>query len=360
MGIRGWTPRRLPDFAEFEGQLEEWSIFLCAFTAATAAYQCTDMEDNQRQVKALKGEARAAVKPLLTHLGNVQAVMEQLRFRYGGPDLLICSHLESVGDVQPILEASITIIVQFATKVSKLAAFLQPTTTGNQHLGNLKPKEGADSQTAGEQEVGLSEALATTQPYPTVENLSDWLNEFAKLVCSVTDGIKEHPKRRVLHANTAREEVRYADRSRCCPIYEGQYEIKNCKEFNYASTTQIEFARKLRLCFSCLEYGHTDRLCKKGRRCNIYGCRVRHHYLLHEPVAYPGRPPVGDGGPRRDQRSSQNRRLYSDSSRRLRMPQSVDSSKKSLPTSAAVIDAGGREANDIRPPGLIAPKLKLC
>ncbi|KAH8295526.1 hypothetical protein KR054_010262, partial [Drosophila jambulina] len=120
--IPGWTPRRLPDLPEFEGQPEEWPIFLCAFTETTEAYQCTELENNQRLVKALRGEARAAVKSLLIHPKNVKAVMEQLQFRYGRPELLIRSQLESVRDVQPILEANIARIVPFATKVSNLAA----------------------------------------------------------------------------------------------------------------------------------------------------------------------------------------------------------------------------------------------
>ncbi|XP_043660207.1 uncharacterized protein LOC122624614 [Drosophila teissieri] len=343
--IPGWTPRRLPDLPEFEGQPEEWPIFLCAFTETTAAYQCTDLENNQRLVKALKGEARAAVKSLLIHPSNVQAVMEQLRFRYGRPELLIRSQLESVRDVQPIQEANIARIVPFATRVSNLAAFLQSTTTGSQHLGNPTLMEELIAKLPVSKRLDWAKHAATIQPYPTVVHLSEWLHEFAKLVCTVTDvGIKEHPRRRVLHANSVREEERYADRPRCCPLCEGQHSIKDCKEFNRASTTRrIESAKRLRLCFSCLEYGHMARFCTKDRGCNVYGCRMRHHYLLHDPAGHPRRPPVADGGRRRDQRSSQDRQLYRDSGRRIRMPQSVDSNEKSLPTSAAVIDAGRKE-----------------
>ncbi|KAH8256289.1 hypothetical protein KR038_005482, partial [Drosophila bunnanda] len=131
-----WTPRRLPDLPEFEGQPEEWPIFQCAFLETTAAYQCTALENNQRLVKALKGEARTAVKSLLIHPNNVQAVMEQLRFRYGRPEQLIRSQLESVRELQPIQEHNIGRIVSFATRVNNLAAFLQSTDSGDQHIGN--------------------------------------------------------------------------------------------------------------------------------------------------------------------------------------------------------------------------------
>jgi len=100
----GWTPRRLPDLPEFEGQPEEWPIFQCTFAETTEAYNCTAFENNQRLVKALKGEAQASVKPLLIHPSNIQTVMDQLRFRFGLPEQLIRSQMERVRGVQPIQE----------------------------------------------------------------------------------------------------------------------------------------------------------------------------------------------------------------------------------------------------------------
>ncbi|XP_070138802.1 uncharacterized protein, partial [Drosophila bipectinata] len=283
--IQGWTPCRLPDLPDFEGQPEEWPIFLGAFTETTAAYQCTELKNNQRLVKALKGEARETVKSLLIHPSNVQAVMEQLRFRYGRPEQLIRSQLESVREVQPIQEANIARIVPFATKVSNLSAFLQSTATGSQHLAN-----------------------------PTLmEEL------IAKLPLS----------------------------KRCCPICEGQHQGRDCKDFISASTTtRIESARK-RLCFSCLEPGHMSRFCRKRRGCNVLGCQMRHHHLLHEVPERSKRPLVADGGHRRDQ----DRQPYRDGSNRRGVPRSVDSSERNHPTSAAVVDARrerdeGRSAYD--------------
>ncbi|EDW30481.1 GL19329 [Drosophila persimilis] len=78
---RNYMPRKLPDLPVFGGQPEDWPIFLCAYTETTQAYNCTDLENNQR--RALKDEARETVKSLLIHPSNVSTVVEQLRFRYG-------------------------------------------------------------------------------------------------------------------------------------------------------------------------------------------------------------------------------------------------------------------------------------
>jgi len=69
---------------------------LLRVTETTQVYGCTDLENNQRFLKALKDDARKSVKSLLIHPSNANAVMEQLRFRYGRPDQLIRSQLNSI------------------------------------------------------------------------------------------------------------------------------------------------------------------------------------------------------------------------------------------------------------------------
>ncbi|KAH8292673.1 hypothetical protein KR018_002537, partial [Drosophila ironensis] len=102
-------PRKLPDLPVFGGQPEDWPIFYCAFTETTQAYNCTDLENNQRLLKALKDEARDTVKSLLIHPRNVSAAVEQLRFRYGRPEQLVRSQLNSIREVPHISEHNYTL-----------------------------------------------------------------------------------------------------------------------------------------------------------------------------------------------------------------------------------------------------------
>jgi len=71
--------------------------------------------------------------------------------------------------------------------------------------------------------------------------------------------------------------------------------------------------------FSCLEYGHMARLCKKGRECNVNGCRMRHHYLLHDPTGHPKRSPIADRARRRDQEGSSGTLIGNELSRSLNL-----------------------------------------
>ncbi|XP_032312029.2 uncharacterized protein LOC116656478 [Drosophila ananassae] len=134
-GTARWAPRKLPELPTFGGKPEDWPIFYCAFTETTQAYDCTDLENNQRLLKALKDDARETVKSLLNLSSNANAAVEQLRFRYGRPEQLIRSQLNSIRDVPAITEHNLGKLVAFATHVSNLKAFLQ-SAKAEQRLGN--------------------------------------------------------------------------------------------------------------------------------------------------------------------------------------------------------------------------------
>ncbi|XP_041673750.1 uncharacterized protein LOC121529822 [Drosophila eugracilis] len=192
------------------GQPEYWPIFNCAFVETTQAYNCTDLENNQRLLKALKDEARETVKSLLIHPANVRAVMEQLRFRFGRPEQLIRSQLHSVREVPPIPEQNLA--RTFATR--ELVAKL-PTS----------------------KRVDWARHAASIEPFPTVAHFSVWLQEYANIVCTILDVEGKEPRRRVLHASVDQDGYEQRDdRHRGCPICGGQHATTNCREFIGASS----------------------------------------------------------------------------------------------------------------------------
>ncbi|XP_041630550.2 uncharacterized protein, partial [Drosophila kikkawai] len=275
-------PRRLPDLPVFGGQPEEWPIFNCAFVETTQAYNCTDLENNQRLLKALKDEARETVKSLLIHPGNVSAVMEQLRFRFGRPEQLIRSQLNSVREVPPISEQHLARIVPFATRVSNLTAFLQ-SAKAEQHLGNPTLMEELVAKLPTSKRVDWARHAASIEPFPTVAHFSTWLQEYANIVCTILDVEGKEPRRRVLHASVDQNGCEQRDdRHGGCPICGGQHATTSCREFIGASPSRRwSMVKRHRLCFTCLRIGHTARTCNGHGECRINGCRQMHHRLLH-------------------------------------------------------------------------------
>ncbi|XP_039502221.1 uncharacterized protein LOC120458585 isoform X2 [Drosophila santomea] len=264
------------------------------------------LERELEKARSLESVSTANCAPiaLLIHPGNVSAVMEQLRFRFGRPEQLIRSQLNNVREVQPISEHNLAKIIPFATRVSNLAAFLQ-SAKAEQHLGNPTLMEELVAKLPTSKRVDWARHAATIAPFPTVVHFSAWLQEYANVVCTVLDVEVKEPRRRLLHASVDHNECdQQDDRHGGCPIYGGQHGILNCREFIGASPQKRwSNVKRHRLCFNCLRSGHTARSCYTQGECQINGCRREHHRLLHG--ADEERRPLQRGGFRRHEGNQQ-------------------------------------------------------
>ena len=67
-----------------------------------------------------------------------------------------------------------------------------------------------------------------------------------------------------------------------CQLCTGQHGIKRCKTFLRKDVCERwNNAKKLELCFRCLDKGHHGKSCRNIRRCGKDGCHKIHHRLLH-------------------------------------------------------------------------------
>ena len=67
-----------------------------------------------------------------------------------------------------------------------------------------------------------------------------------------------------------------------CPLCHQGHSIRRCKEFETMAVAQRRiFANRARLCYNCLESGHTTQNCSSDYRCRW--CSRQHHTLLHQP-----------------------------------------------------------------------------
>ncbi|XP_036346952.1 uncharacterized protein LOC118756290 [Rhagoletis pomonella] len=244
-------PRKIQDLPEFSGHAEDWPLFSNAFIQSTAAYGYTNLENNQRLLKCLKGEAREVVKSLLIHPDNVASVMEQLQFRFGRPESLIRSQLQLVKEINPISESAIEKLIPFATKTKNLSVFLQ-SVNGVQHLSNPTLLEELISKLPISKRMDWARQAAAIKPYPTVVDFSNWLSDLANLVCTLQQS--DSRRRVVLHATE--NEPKQSQPSGKCPICKGQHKINVCRKFvDSCVTDRWAHIKQNRLCFSCLRSG---------------------------------------------------------------------------------------------------------
>ncbi|XP_067628474.1 streptococcal hemagglutinin-like [Eurosta solidaginis] len=295
-------PRKLQDLPEFSGLAEDWPLFINAFIESTSAYGYSMLENNQRLQKSLKGEARETVKSLLIHPDNVDAVIAQLRFRFGRPEQLIQSQLAAVKEISPISENGVVKIISLATKVKNLSAFLQ-TAGGHQHLANPTLISELINKLPMSKRLEWARYSSAIQPYPTVVHLSEWLSEIASLICKVQEHEPREPKRRVvLHA--VEEQPTHKSKCVMCQNY---HKLQECERFLNASVAdRWKFVKSQRLCFACLARGHSSRQCRRRKTCLSNGCKKTHHKLLHDaiPVHRPAEKSASDIQDRRTPNSA--------------------------------------------------------
>lgn len=279
--------RKIYDLPEFDGSAEEWPMFSTAFIQTTAVYQYNNFENCLRLQKALKGNARESVKSLLIHPDNVNAIMEQLRAQYGRPEMLIRCQLQQVKEIQPIGENAMDKLVLFSVKVQNLTAFLQ-TANGQHHIANPTLMDELVSKIPMSKRMEWALYASSIKPYPTVSDFSSWLKSVADLVRIVqstnVSRSNNEPKRKiVLHAVDGQRKPQE------CAMCKAPHKIFDCKKFTSMNVAnRWDEVKKLKLCFSCLDSGHSSRNCRRRKQCSADGCLRRHNKLLHDNKTFLG------------------------------------------------------------------------
>ncbi|XP_073838192.1 uncharacterized protein [Musca autumnalis] len=274
-------PKKLYDLPNFSGVPEDWPMFSTAFEHSTTAYQYNNFENCVRLQKALKGDARECVKSLLIHPDNVNTVMEQLKFQYGRPELLIRGQLKQVREIPSISENAVEKLVPFAIKVQNLAAFLG-TANGHQHLSNPTLMDELIQKLPMSKRLEWAQYSSNLESWPTVLDFNNWLKGVANLIRSVQLTTTSRPtgetkKKVVLYASDDR------DKEEECRLCRGQHNLFDCKKFHSMSVpNRWNEVKKLRLCFSCLGSGHSTRNCRRRKECHVNGCQRKHNKLLHD------------------------------------------------------------------------------
>ncbi|XP_063964310.1 uncharacterized protein LOC135156299 [Lytechinus pictus] len=68
---------------------------------------------------------------------------------------------------------------------------------------------------------------------------------------------------------------------KCFKCYQ-DHTLFGCDSFKSMTPDErFKFAQENRLCFNCLQHGHTSRFCKLNRTCSVPGCQRKHTKFLH-------------------------------------------------------------------------------
>ncbi|XP_017471640.1 PREDICTED: uncharacterized protein LOC108362979 [Rhagoletis zephyria] len=213
------------------------------------------------------------VKSLLIHPVNVSCIIEQLKCRFGRPEQLIRSQLLQVA---PIPENALSKLIPFATKVKHICVILQSANAANPML-----LDDLISKLTMSKRIEWGRYATTVQPRATTVHFSNWLTSLADVICTIHDESQfagRDSKRPVLLHPDERQQPRK------CPICQSQHKPYDCKRLIDSLVANIwAEVKSRRLCFACLNAGHTTRDCRQRKVCGTGGCN-RFHNKWQPPV----------------------------------------------------------------------------
>ncbi|XP_028418117.1 uncharacterized protein LOC114544925 [Dendronephthya gigantea] len=80
-----------------------------------------------------------------------------------------------------------------------------------------------------------------------------------------------------------RNGIHSAQKTLKCFVCDGDHKVVECPTLADSTVPErLTLAKNARLCFSCLNKGHTSKECRSKKRCEKDGCTRMHHQLLHE------------------------------------------------------------------------------
>lgn len=274
---------------KFSGVPEDFPAFKVSYQESNAMMKYSNWENHLRLSNNLVGEAKEAVQALMIHPKNVDAVMLELEEQFGQPEQLLRSQLSKFRKMTPIPEHRLEKLIPFATKVRNLAAFLE-TMDSVPHLANPNLLDELLNIVPPSKREGWGMYALDIKPYRTVRDFSNWLTKLSRVISITTNYSYSASTPSVVRNTGTKPKLLHASTTNCpsqsndaCTFCNGKHKIAECEDFKKLSITERWDAVKSKhLCFSCLRTGHPSYNCRSKRKCNINGCTMPHHILLHE------------------------------------------------------------------------------
>lgn len=310
---------RLPiiKIASFDGSYFKWLEFRDTFDSLIhSSDKIKPIHKFHYLISYLEGEASQVISNLEVTESNYAEAWRLLCDRYNNKRQLICNHLNSLFNLQPIGRESAKGLRFLVDHVSKnlraLNTLGQPTDKWDTLIIYMvSAKLDSNTNLKWEEFKGTLTDIDDEMP-----SLSDF-NRFLKGRADVLESVQRqradkpiHNKREPCPSHNKLEKSSMRTftisaspggastaASVSCAFCGGSHRIYDCSSFLSMSIEErISCAAKLKLCLNCLRKGHTSHRCRVGP---CMTCRRRHNTLLHreaaQAVATPGAvaPPPG-------------------------------------------------------------------
>lgn len=287
------TPRELPTFS---GDCIEWLHFKSAYDESTRVCNFSDTENLWRLRRALRGDAKEAVTDLLIGATAPAVIMESLELRFGQSDLIVCQLTTQMKKLCSLSTNYHNDIIAFSMKINNCVATLYAL---NQH-DYLRSPELSATIISKLPSILISKYTdyaycKLTSNIPKLQMIASFLKQEAEKVSLV--GVSHlRDSRKLEPIPTARrpeEKSRPYSYNRpilatesssnvCCFCKKSVHVLSECRVFKRAMRKdRWRFVKSQGLCFCCLRPDKHERNMCPAAVCDIDGCGLAHHRLLH-------------------------------------------------------------------------------
>ena len=280
----------------FSGNTRSYRNWKAAFMACVDAAPASAEYKLLQLRQCLSGEALNVIESLGYSAAAYEAAKERLERRYGGKRRQVAIYLGDLDRFPQIRHGNVQDLEHFADLLE--IATINLKEAGHHHeLGN--------GFLYGKLQTKLTESLLAkyhrwifeTQTPESVLALKTWVfqeSEFQIIASETVHGISgtiggacnkdSQPSPKCCNESTF-----FGAMIDCCQIKHtpchvcgGEHKIGACQMFIDKNVPgRWDTAKRLKLCFRCLAYGHMGKSCKNSRPCGQYGCQKLHHVLLH-------------------------------------------------------------------------------
>ncbi|XP_013174929.1 PREDICTED: uncharacterized protein LOC106123244 [Papilio xuthus] len=274
-------PKFIYELPFFDGNIEEWLAFKVMYE--DTAFMFSSVQNMARLRRAIKGNAKEAIKSLLFSDTGPDEVMRALGRRYGRPDALVMAELDKIRSLQRISENP-SDICAFANQINNSVAtirglkkpyYLRSPEMSRQILDKLpsvlKFRWYDYAAKIDEDDCSDLESISTF-----LNNEADKCGAFATV--NLKSGCRRNT-RSLVNSTRQLDQSEPQTKEIKCPLCQGNHFLVACQNFRDKSTQdRWVTVKSIAVCFKCLRHKFTKGYCRSPP-CKI--CRRGHHTMLH-------------------------------------------------------------------------------
>ena len=263
-----------PDLSIFDGNpLEYWSFFR-SFENTVVRNAMSESEKLMYLLQYTTGDAKKTIEccVVMNTSKGYMAARKLLQERFGHPYTIASKFVGEITEGPQIKPSDRTGLLEFADRLKNCEHTLES-------MGYLDEINSADNLRRIVQRlpfhlrtkfVEVEDTIQQSGRRPSIKDISGFVaakcgNQGNQSSCGSGSG---HLNAKILD----------------CPACNWNHVLMKCQNFERKTFDEhAQIMRKAQLCHNCFQYGHIARGCLAKGACQVYGCKRRHHTLLHPP-----------------------------------------------------------------------------